>query len=127
MRGVAVATLTSNSERLVEELKGLLERLESSGRPLGLLPGGDYEERTLPVERGDTLLLFTDGLIEAEDAAGEEFGVERLERLAAQAGAEDSAADLLARVEAALRAHLGGLEARDDATLVALKLFDGDD
>ncbi len=106
---------------------GRLERLESSGRPLGLLPGGDYEERTLPVERGDTLLLFTDGLIEAEDAAGEEFGVERLERLAAEAAAQDSAADLLARVEAALRAHLGGLEARDDATLVALKLFDGDD
>ncbi len=103
---------------------GQLERLESSGRPLGLLPGGDYEERSLPVERGDTLLLFTDGLVEAESAAGEEFGVERLERLLAEAG-QGSAADLLGRVEGALREHLGGLEARDDATLLALRLFDG--
>lgn len=103
---------------------GQLERLESSGRPLGLLPGGDYEERSLPVERGDTLLLFTDGLVEAESAAGEEFGVERLERLLAEA-AQGSAADLLGRVEGALREHLGGLEARDDATLLALRLFDG--
>lgn len=105
---------------------GGLEGLESSGRPLGLLPGGSYEERTLPVERGDTLLLFTDGLIEAEDARGEEFGVERLERLVMEAASQGSAAELLARVEAALREHLGGLEARDDATLVALRLFDGE-
>ncbi len=102
---------------------GELERLESTGRPLGLMPGAGYEEGSLRVERGETLLLFTDGLVEAENAAGEEFGVERLERLVADS-AEGSAADLLARVESALRRHLAGLDARDDATLVALRLFD---
>jgi len=102
---------------------GGIERLESTGRPLGLYAGGGFEERVLRVERGDVLFLCTDGLIDAEDPRGEPFGSQRLEELLeAQPGG--SAAALLARVQAALERHRGAGEASDDATIVALRLLD---
>jgi sigma-B regulation protein RsbU (phosphoserine phosphatase) len=97
---------------------GAIERLESTGRPPGLLPGGGYQECRLPVGPGDSLLLFTDGLLDAESEAGEPFGMERLERIVA--GGDGAAMDLLARVGQALTSHLGRAEAADDATIVAL-------
>ena len=60
---------------------GSLTSLESSGRPLGLLPGGGYVESSIPLSQGDALFLYTDGLVESENASGNEFGYERLERL----------------------------------------------
>jgi serine phosphatase RsbU (regulator of sigma subunit) len=102
---------------------GGLERLEATGRPLGLLPGAGYEERRLQVAEGDVLFLFTDGLVDAENASGESFGAEQVERLLTTAG-DRSAARLLACVESALLHHRGPSEASDDATIVALRLLD---
>jgi sigma-B regulation protein RsbU (phosphoserine phosphatase) len=102
---------------------GGIERLESTGRPLGLLPGGGYQERRLEVGRGDVLFLFTDGLVDAENAGGQAFGAERVEQLLTS-GSDGNAADLLARVEQALLRHRGASEASDDATIVALRLLE---
>ncbi len=96
-------------------------RLESSGRPVGLLPGGGFEERTVPVMPGDALLLFTDGLLDAESPAGEAFGMERLEALVAM-HERAPVAEILARLDSALRDHRAGAEAGDDATIVALQV-----
>jgi phosphoserine phosphatase RsbU/P len=52
--------------------------LEFGGMPVGLLPNASYEERTVVLEPGDRLYLATDGLTEAENAAGQEFGATRL-------------------------------------------------
>mgnify|MGYP001038807693 CR=1 FL=1 len=52
--------------------------LESGGLPIGLFPSASYDERTVRLEPGDRLYFATDGLTEAENAAGQEFGVERL-------------------------------------------------
>jgi len=52
--------------------------LESGGLPIGLLPAASYEERAVKLEGGDRLYFATDGLTEAENTAGQEFGVERL-------------------------------------------------
>ncbi len=51
---------------------------ETGGIPIGLLPDASYEEYSLALSRGDRLYLCTDGIIEAENAAEEAFGVERL-------------------------------------------------
>jgi sigma-B regulation protein RsbU (phosphoserine phosphatase) len=102
---------------------GGIERLESTGRPLGLLPGGGYQERRLQVGQGDVLFLFTDGVVDAEDASGEPFGAERVEELLTKS-ADGNAAGLLARVEEALLRHRGASEASDDATIVALRLLE---
>jgi sigma-B regulation protein RsbU (phosphoserine phosphatase) len=100
---------------------GGLERLESSGRPLGLLPGGGYEQRCLDVHEGDSLFLFTDGLVEAENEAGDPFGAERLEALLVE-HRRDDIAGLMARVDQAIRDHRGSVDAADDATMLVLRV-----
>lgn len=52
--------------------------LDSGGPPVGLLPDASYEERTVRLGPGDRLYLATDGLTDAENTAGQEFGVEKL-------------------------------------------------
>jgi serine phosphatase RsbU (regulator of sigma subunit) len=98
---------------------GTVEALAATGRPLGLLPGGGYQEGRVDLGTGDRLFMFTDGLVEAEDAAGEPFGLERLHATLARERASDPAR-LLAEVEQAALIHRGGVEAADDATLVIL-------
>ncbi len=100
---------------------GSVVALESTGRPLGLLPGGGFEERQASFAEGDWLFLYTDGVTDSENEAGEPFGVERLQALllAERVSGLDG---VLARVEQAVREHRGGREADDDATLVALRV-----
>ncbi|MCM2254743.1 MAG: SpoIIE family protein phosphatase [Vicinamibacteria bacterium] len=100
---------------------GGFEELSSTGRPLGLLPGGGYEEREVSLQAGDCLFLFTDGLTEAENAEGEPFGAERLPELLASERTHGPD-DILRVIEEAVRAHRGAVEAADDATMVALKV-----
>jgi phosphoserine phosphatase RsbU/P len=57
--------------------------LEATGVPLGLFCTAKYGVRRIELEPGDSLLLYTDGLTEARDAAGLEYGIERLARFAA--------------------------------------------
>jgi len=100
---------------------GIIDRLDSTGRPLGLLPGGGYLERRVKLAEGDALFLYTDGLVEAQDASGAEFGQQRLEELvnAARGG---SIHEMLAHVEGEIRKYRGDVEAGDDATMLALKI-----
>ena len=100
---------------------GRVESLDSTGRPLGLLPGGEYEERQIVFDDGDWLLLYTDGVTESENDRGEPFGAERLQELLKAVG-DSGLDDILARVELAVREHRGGKEAEDDATLVVLRV-----
>lgn len=100
---------------------GLVERLESTGRPLGLLPGGGYFENRVSLQDGDALFFYTDGLVEAENEAGEEFGMNRLEALVV-AEREEGDEAILARVEKAIRDYRGNMEAADDATLMLVRV-----
>jgi serine phosphatase RsbU (regulator of sigma subunit) len=95
-------------------------RLDSTGRPLGLLPGGEFEERRLGLAVGDALFLYTDGLSDAESPGGEAFG-ERLEGLL-EARRGDDLASWLARLEDEVHAHAQCAELADDATLVMLRV-----
>lgn len=73
------------------------------------------------LEPGDVLLLHSDGVTEARDATGEEFGVERLVALAEEAAADEvPAPEMLRRLAHAVREHRGG-ELRDDATLMLVE------
>jgi serine phosphatase RsbU (regulator of sigma subunit) len=100
---------------------GRLLRFESTGRPLGLLPGGGYVEQCAALAPGDSIFLYTDGLVETQSNTGEEFGAERLERLLA-AERESNLERLIARAESAVRNHQGAAEAFDDATVLVAKV-----
>ena len=97
------------------------QRLVSTGRPLGLLPGGQYQTVEVDLESGDWLFLYTDGLVEAENSEGQEFGIERLEKLLVEVGPE-KVDMILAEVEAQASLHRGGVEAQDDSTLLLLQV-----
>ena len=110
-----------HNTQYVSRADGLLHRLESTGRPLGLLPGGGYIEQHVTVDTGDCIFLYTDGLVETQSGTGEEFGTERLERFLARER-ESSLDHLIARAESAVRDHQGAAEAFDDATLLVARV-----
>jgi len=113
-----------HNTQLLLRVGGGLERLQSTGRPLGLLPGAGFEQRCLDVKAGDSLFLFTDGLVEAENPEGDPFGTERLEELLLARRLSGLPA-LLHDVDAAVRAHRGPRDAADDATMVVVRMFGG--
>src|SRR5437764_1171585 len=62
---------------ILRRANGAFETLEVGGLPLGIKVGAEYETASLELRPGDALILFTDGVIEAFNASGEEFGNER--------------------------------------------------
>ncbi|MGE3966335.1 MAG: PP2C family protein-serine/threonine phosphatase [Planctomycetota bacterium] len=105
---------------VVRARNGGVERLESSGPMLGFMPGSKFLSVESDLAAGDLVLLYTDGVIEAPNAAGEEFGEDRLlELLKTSAGLD--AETILDRVFAAVASHCGEqVRGGDDVTVVAL-------
>jgi len=98
-----------------------LERMPSTGLPVGLLSGRGYTAREVQLSAGDLLFFYTDGCVEAEDAAGEIFGPERLETILS-ASAASTPDDVLEHVEQALKTFRGATEPLDDETMMAVKV-----
>jgi hypothetical protein len=91
----------------------------ASGRPLGTgLDGTPLEAQTEQLQRGDQVLLYTDGVVDARDSEGEAFGVDRLAEVVAQTDATgEPLAETMRRVSRAVLAYNAG-DMRDDASHV---------
>ena len=87
--------------------------------PLGLFPGVDYVNQTCVLRKGQTLLLYTDGLTEAENPQKEQMGAQRVERMLATLGGKTSC-EVLAEVRHQLNQFVDGAEQSDDLTLFAI-------
>jgi serine phosphatase RsbU (regulator of sigma subunit)/anti-sigma regulatory factor (Ser/Thr protein kinase) len=93
--------------------------LYATGMPLGLMPGIRYEEAETTIQPGDSVLLYSDGLVEAHDPAGAMFGVPRLAELV---GAGPGGGALIDSLVAELGGFTGpAWEQEDDITLVVLE------
>ena len=104
---------------LLVQADGVRE-LGATGLPAGMFCEGTYEAHRLVLAPGESLLMFTDGVTEARDAAGEEYGLARLAaRAAALAGR--SAGELVAACRADLEAYHAGSPRGDDVTIFALE------
>ena len=89
---------------------GDAEELRARGMPLGLMLGMSYEEKEVVVDAGESVLFYSDGLVEAHDPQGEMFGFPRLRALVAEHDDEErSLVDFL--IEGALLLRWGGLGA----------------
>jgi len=104
--------------------QGKLDRLVSTGTPIGLLPGRGYTQQEIQLASGDFLFFYTDGIVETENEQGQEFGPERLEQLlidtvTADPGGPDA---VLQRVESAVRTFRGAAEPFDDATSMVVRI-----
>ena len=94
--------------------------LEATGMPLGLMPDMSYEEQEAALKVGDSLLFYSDGLVEAHDPEGEMFGFPRLGKLVAIHGA-GSGEEFLDHLLKELYSFTGeDWEQEDDITLVTL-------
>jgi hypothetical protein len=95
------------------------EELRARRMPLGLMPGMSYEEKKVVVDAGESVLFYSDGLVEAHDPQGEMFGFPRLRVLVAKHGEEGSLGDFLLEE---LHSFVGeGWEQEDDITLLTLQ------
>jgi sigma-B regulation protein RsbU (phosphoserine phosphatase) len=94
--------------------------LETGGPPVGMFPNFTYEEGAIRLNSGDLVVAYTDGVIEAVNPAGEEWGVEGLRRAATENKAH-SADDMVDAIFASMDEFSRGRQT-DDATIIVLRV-----
>jgi len=95
--------------------------LEDGGIPLGVWPEFAYAEASTRLRAGDSILLYTDGITDARNRDGEDYGEERLQRLASGLPRDFTADQIVRAVAEDVSRFTGGADQADDITLVALK------
>ncbi|NJN16637.1 MAG: GAF domain-containing protein [Oscillochloris sp.] len=108
---------------LMRRADGTLQYLEqpNPALPLGMSAEFTYGQLELPLAPGDTLIFYTDGIVEAHDQFGHLFGFERLEKLLCMWGHLEPPA-LIDRVLAEVHAFAEGMPAHDDMTIVVVRV-----
>ena len=99
---------------------GSIHPLAVNGMIVGAFPFATYTAETLQLERGDLLVAFTDGLTEPENAAGEEYGEERLRDVLRQS-AHMPPQDLIERAMNDVVAWTGKTTLQDDMTMLVVR------
>jgi serine phosphatase RsbU (regulator of sigma subunit) len=104
--------------------RGVIQRVEQGvGTAIGIFDDSEYEKVEFSLEPGDSLVMCTDGVLEAINEHGEQYGSERYENsLAAGSSHVDELAE---RIQRDLRAHVGEAPQNDDLTLIACGIADG--
>jgi serine phosphatase RsbU (regulator of sigma subunit)/pSer/pThr/pTyr-binding forkhead associated (FHA) protein len=106
----------------VRRRSGDLVPLEAQSFPIGMFDFAEYVSGTAHLEPGDYLVMYSDGVTEAQNPEGELFGEERL-RVVLQRFEGKNAQELLDSVLVAVRAFTAGYAQADDITVVALQYF----
>src|SRR5580692_11518083 len=105
---------------ILRRASGVIERLDVGGLPLGIMPEAKYQSASVSLSPGDWLIIFTDGLVEAENANQDEYGETRLLN-AISAGAPTTPAEMLTRFMGELDLFVGATPQHDDVTCVLVK------
>ncbi|MCA1816552.1 MAG: SpoIIE family protein phosphatase [Acidobacteria bacterium] len=105
---------------IIAHASGTMEQLAAGGVPLGILPDALYREGRTQLQPGDAMVIYSDGVSETQNQAGEEFGAMRLYEVISR-NLDASAAGLRDRIESALTKFAQGTDSVDDLTLVIVK------
>jgi serine phosphatase RsbU (regulator of sigma subunit) len=111
-----------NPPLLLQSKTGKFVQLEGGGPIMGILPDPQFSNTVVALDPGDILTLFTDGVTEQENEAGDEFSIERLEEVVRSKEAEPAAA-LVANITEAVSAFAGEKAQADDLTVVVVKVL----
>ncbi|MGA3295621.1 MAG: PP2C family protein-serine/threonine phosphatase [Candidatus Acidiferrales bacterium] len=116
-------TNAGHNDPILRRASGQIDRLSAGGPPFGLPLFSQsevtYASATVQLQPGDLLVIFTDGVVEAEGDRGEEFGESRLVACI-QSAPPESAADTLQRVMTQVNAFAGDVRQHDDITCLVL-------
>lgn len=99
--------------------KGGVQQLKTTDMVVGLFAQAQYRNQKVTLQRGDSIVLFTDGVTEAENAGEEQLGLETVADLVAALHGSP-AARILATIESHVRGYVGDAPAGDDITMLAL-------
>jgi serine phosphatase RsbU (regulator of sigma subunit) len=105
---------------LIARRDSSIETIGSTGPVVGILPSARWRSVEVPFRRGDTLLAYTDGVIEAQSGSGEEFGLCALQSAFAAAAAFPSAREIGIALSAAVHGHAGARR-DDDLTMIVAR------
>ncbi len=105
---------------ILRRVNGTVERLDVGGLPLGIQQEAKYECASVTLAPGDWLVIFTDGLAEAENAHQDEYGEDRL-LSAVAAGAAGTPAEMLKRLMTEIDVFVGNTPQHDDITCLLIK------
>lgn len=105
---------------ILRRSNGSIERLAVGGLPLGIQPDVKYESARVTLAPGDWLVIFTDGLVEAENAHQQEYGEARV-LSSIGAGAALTPSEMLKRIMAEVDLFVGQTPQHDDVTCMLLK------
>lgn len=100
--------------------KAGVRRLEAGGPVVGLLDAAPYMQATQQLDAGDVIVVFSDGVSEAFNVVGEDFGEARLLEVA-RAGVGQSSQALVEQIVAAVRAFTKGAAQSDDITVMVIR------
>jgi sigma-B regulation protein RsbU (phosphoserine phosphatase) len=121
---VIIARAGHDAPLLYRQAGEKVELVKSPGMVLGIDSGSVFDRVTkdfaIPLERDDCLVLYTDGVTEALDTNGDEFGVERMSQ-SVRASAASGASTIIKRVIDDLRNFVGAYPQNDDITLIAIR------
>jgi PAS domain S-box-containing protein len=119
-RSLTYVNAGHNPPLMYRSQSGAVEKLLPTGIVLGALENVDFKSRTVTIGKGDVLVMFTDGVTEAFNAAQELFGEQRLVEVI-QKNSQVSAQMLLEQILAAVKAFAGDMPQADDITLLIIK------
>ena len=105
---------------LIGRADGSIDQLASGGLPLGIMPFAEYEVGHATLNAGDVLVIYSDGVTEANNLNEDEFGIDRLTEVL-KANIDRTASGIRDKVESALSSFTGLAPANDDITLVIVK------
>jgi serine phosphatase RsbU (regulator of sigma subunit)/pSer/pThr/pTyr-binding forkhead associated (FHA) protein len=113
-------TNAGHNTALLAHADGSIEELTTCGLPIALLPEATYERRETRLEPGAALLIYTDGITEAENRTGDEYGLDRLRACYAQ-HFRLPVAELAGEIENDVSEFVGDVPFGDDRTLLLLQ------
>jgi sigma-B regulation protein RsbU (phosphoserine phosphatase) len=105
---------------ILRRSNGTLEKLEAGGLPLGIEATAEFDSATIQIEPGDALILYTDGVVEAFNGAGEEFGNDRWMAAVRQLP-QVSAAETLRILMQGVDGFVGATRQSDDITCLIFR------
>jgi sigma-B regulation protein RsbU (phosphoserine phosphatase) len=118
---LSYASAGHNHPLLFNASDGTCQELDAEGLILGVKENVEFEEKSIQLDIGDILLLYTDGLTETTDREGEMFGIERLSNLLKEFHSSPPQ-NLIDAIYRELVSFAGGVKLSDDVSIVAMRI-----